>query len=353
MEYRTLGRSGLKVSVLAMGTFTFGGVGPFGRVGAQGVPEARRLVDLCLDHGVNTFDCANMYSMGLAEEILGEVLEGRRHRVLVTSKARMRVGDGPNDEGTSRWHLIRECERSLKRLRTDHIDIYFMHEWDGTTPVEETMAALDRLIQDGKIRYAGCSNYSAWHIAKSLMASERAGHARFVTQQIHYTIEAREAEYELLPLGLDQGLGTMVWSPLAAGLLTGKHRRGRPVPEGSRQAAGWTEPPIRDVERLWDIVEVLVDVGQAHGVSAAQVALAWLLTRPTVASLVVGGRTEAQFADSLGAANLRLTDDDLARLNDVSKPPLIYPYWHQGQFTRARMSAADLILHDGNEPPAW
>jgi aryl-alcohol dehydrogenase-like predicted oxidoreductase len=185
------------------------------------------------------------------------------------------------------------------------------------------------------------------------MASERAGHARVVTQQIHYTIEAREAEYELLPLGLDQGLGTMVWSPLAAGLLTGKHRRGRPVPEGSRQAAGWTEPPIRDVERLWDIVEVLVDVGRAHGVSAAQVALAWLLTRPTVASLVVGGRTEAQFADSLAAVNLRLTPDDLTRLNAVSKPPLIYPYWHQGQFTRARMSAADMVLHDGNEPPAW
>jgi len=353
MEYRMLGRSGLKVSAIAMGTFTFGGVGPFGRVGSQGVAEARRLVDLCLDHGVNTFDCANMYSMGTAEEILGEVLEGRRDRVLVTSKARMRVGEGPNDEGTSRHHLIRACEDSLRRLGTDHIDIYFMHEWDGTTPVEETMAALDRLVADGKVRYAGCSNYSGWQIAKSLMASERDRRVRFVTQQIHYTIEAREAEYELLPLGLDQGLGTMVWSPLAGGLLSGKHRRGRPVPEGSRQAAGWTEPPIRDLERLWDIVEALVEVGEAHGVSAAQVALAWLLGRPTVASLVVGGRTEAQFRDSLGAVDLKLTEADLARLNAVSKPPLIYPYWHQGQFGRARFSAADLVLHEGNEPPAW
>lgn len=353
MEYRTLGRSGLKVSAIAMGTFTFGGVGPFGRVGNQGVDEARRLVDLCLDHGVNTFDCANMYSAGRAEEILGEVMEGRRDRVLITSKARMRVGDGPNDEGTSRYHLIRECEKSLKRLRTDHIDIYFIHEWDGTTPVEEKMEALDRLVADGKVRYVGCSNYSGWHMMKSQMAAERARGTRFVTQQIHYTIEAREAEYELLPVGVDQGLGTMVWSPLAGGLLTGKHRRGRPVPEGSRQAAGWTEPPIRDVERLWDIIEALVEVGEAHGVSAAQVALAWLLTRPTVSSLIVGGRNEAQFKDSLAAVNLKLTDADLARLNEVSKPPLIYPYWHQGQFARARFSPADCVLHDGNEPPAW
>jgi aryl-alcohol dehydrogenase-like predicted oxidoreductase len=294
-----------------------------------------------------------MYSMGLAEEILGEVLEGRRDRVVVTSKARMRVGEGPNDEGASRHHLIRACEDSLRRLKTDHIDVYFIHEWDGTTPVDETMAALDRLTADGKIRYSGCSNYSGWHVMKSLAAADRRGLDRFVTQQIHYTLEAREAEYELLPLGLDQGLGTMVWSPLAAGLLTGKHRRGRPAPEGSRQAAGWTEPPVRDLERLWDIVEVLVDIGAGHGVSAAQVALAWLLTRPTVSSLVVGGRTEDQFRDSLAAVDLALTAEDLDRLNAVSKPPLIYPYWHQGQFTRARMSAADRVLHDGNEPPAW
>ncbi|MFN5826945.1 MAG: aldo/keto reductase [Rhodobacterales bacterium] len=353
MEYRTLGRSGLKVSAIAMGTFTFGGVGPFARVGSQGLPEAQALVDLCIDHGVNVFDCANMYSSGVSEEILGEVLEGRRDQVLVTSKARMRVGPGPNDEGTSRWHLIRECERSLKRLRTDRIDIYYMHEWDGTTPVEEKMAALDTLVTQGKVRYVGCSNYSGWHVMKSLMASERDRRVRFVTQQIHYTLEAREAEYELLPISVDQGLGVLVWSPLAAGLLTGKHRRGRPTPEGTRQFAGWTEPPVRDRNRLWDIIDVLVDVGAAHGVSAAQVALAWLLTRPAVSSLVVGGRTAAQFADNIAAVSLRLTAEELGRLNTVSRPPLIYPYWHQGQFAVDRFSEADHATHDGNPPPKW
>ena len=345
MEYRTLGRSGLKVSVITMGTFTFGGKGPFGMVGQQGVPEARRLVDLCIDNGVNVFDTANMYSTGLSEEILGEVLDGRREQVLITSKARMRIGDGPNDEGVSRYHLIRECERSLKRLRTDHIDIYYMHEWDGTTPVEEKMAALDTLVQQGKVRYVGCSNYSGWHIMKSLMAADRDRRPRFVTQQIHYTLEAREAEYELLPISVDQGLGVLVWSPLAAGLLTGKHRRGQPTPEGSRQFAGWTEPPIRNEEKLWSIVDVLVEIGEAHGVSAAQVALAWLLTRPSVSSLVVGGRNEAQFMDNFGAVSLRLTAEDMDRLNAVSQVPLIYPYWHQRNFATDRFCEADWALH--------
>jgi aryl-alcohol dehydrogenase-like predicted oxidoreductase len=353
LEYRVLGRSGLKVSAITMGTFTFGGVGPFARVGNQGVPEARRLVDLAIDHGVNVFDTANMYSGGVSEEILGEVLEGRRDRVLVTSKARMRIGDGPNDEGTSRFHLIRECERSLKRLRTDHIDLYFMHEWDGVTPVEEMMEALDTLVRQGKVRYVGCSNFSGWHVMKSLMASERDRRVRFVTQQIHYTLEAREAEYELLPISVDQGLGVMVWSPLAAGLLSGKHRRDRPTPEGTRQFAGWTEPPVRDVERLWTIVDVLVEIAEARGVSAAQVALAWLLTRPAVSSLVVGGRTEAQFRDNFAAVELKLDAGEIDRLNAVSRPPLIYPYWHQGQFAVARFSPADHAMHDGNPPPAW
>lgn len=353
MDYRTLGRSGLKVSTISMGTFTFGGVGPFARVGAQGVPEARRLIDVAIDHGVNLFDCANMYSNGLAEEILGEALGERANDVLVTSKVRMRSGAGPNDEGTSRYHIIRECEKSLKRLRTDHIDIYFMHEWDGTTPVEETMEALDRLVQGGKVRYVGCSNYSGWHIMKSLAASERDRRVRFSTQQIHYSIEAREAEYELLPIAVDQGVGAMIWSPLAGGLLTGKHRRGQPTPENTRQAAGWTEPPIRSKERLWDIVDALVQIGDAHGVSAAQVALAWLLRRPGVCSLVVGGRTEDQFKDNFAAVDLQLTEDDLTRLNEVSRPPLIYPYWHQGQFAANRFSPGDLALHSGNPPPDW
>ncbi len=346
MQYRTLGRSGLKVSVITMGTFTFGGAGFFSRVGTQGVPEAKNLVDLCIDNGVNLFDTANMYSSGLSEEILGEVLEGRRDQVLVTSKARMRIGDGPNDEGTSRFHLIRECERSLKRLRTDHIDIYYMHEWDGTTPVEEKMAALDMLIQQGKIRYAGCSNYSGWHVMKSLAASDRDRRQRFVTQQIHYTLEAREAEYELLPISVDQGLGVLVWSPLAAGLLTGKHQRNKPTPEGSRQFSGWTEPPIRDEEKLWNIVDVLTEIGETHNVSAAPIALAWLLTRPAVSSLVVGGRNAEQFTENFKAVDIKLSDDELNRLNEVSKIPMIYPYWHQANFASERFCEADWALHD-------
>ncbi|SMC44596.1 aldo/keto reductase [Primorskyibacter flagellatus] len=344
MQYRTLGQTGLKVSALTMGTFTFGGRGAFGRAASQDVSDARLLVDTCIDNGINLFDTANMYSTGLSEEILGEVLEGRYDNILVTSKARMPIGDGPNDEGLSRWHLIRECERSLKRLRTDHIDIYYMHEWDGLTPVEETMEALDTLIQQGKIRYAGCSNFSAWHVMKSLAAAPRHS-SRFATQQIHYTIEAREAEYELLPLSVDQGLGVLVWSPLAAGLLSGKHRRGAGPAEGSRQAAGWDEPPIRDTERLWNIVDVLVEIGETHDVEAAQVALAWLLTRPAIASLVIGGRRVEQFERNFRAVDLVLSEDELTRLNDVSRLPLVYPYWHQHNFARPRFSAADQALH--------
>lgn len=344
MKYRRLGHSGLNVSVIAIGTFTFGGSGPFAMVGAQDVEDARRLIDGCLHHGVNFIDTANMYSTGLAEEILGEALAGRRDEVIISSKARMKIGDGPNDEGASRWHLIRECERSLKRLRTDHIDIYHIHEWDGFTPVEETMEALDTLTRQGKIRYAGCSNYTGWQLMKSLMASERSGLKRFVTQQIHYTLEAREAEYELLPISVDQGIGVTVWSPLAAGLLSGKHRRDRPVPPGSRQANGWSEPPIRDQERLWRIVDELVAIGEEHGVEAAQIALAWLLTRPAVASLIVGGRTMEQFERNVRAVSLELTPDQLSRLDVVSAPPLIYPHWHQAQFAASRFSPADRVL---------
>jgi aryl-alcohol dehydrogenase-like predicted oxidoreductase len=346
MEYRTLGRSGLKVSVLTMGTFTFGGKGAFSMVGGQGVDEARRLVDQCIDAGINLFDTSNMYSNGLSEEILGEILKGsKRENVLISSKARMRIGDGPNDEGVSRYHLIRECERSLKRLKTDVIDIYYMHEWDGLTPLEEMIEALDTLVTQGKIRYIGCSNYSGWHIMKALGVSDLHRRQRFVTQQIHYTLEAREAEYELLPIAVDQGLGVLVWSPLAAGLLSGKHRRNQATPEGSRQFAGWSEPPIRDPERLWNIVDVLVEIGRDRGVSAAQVALAWLLERPGITSLVVGGRNQEQFSDNIASVGLKLTDDERRRLNDVSAIPMIYPYWHQQNFARNRFGAGDRALH--------
>lgn len=345
MQYRTLGRSGLKVSAIAMGTFSFGGVGAFAKVASQGVADARRLIDCCVDGGVNLLDTANMYSLGRSEEILGEALDGRHPDVLISSKARMRIGDGPNDEGTSRYHLIRECERSLKRLRRDHIDIYFMHEWDGLTPVEEMLSALDALQRQGKIRYIGCSNYSGWHIMKALAVSKELNLPRFVTQQIHYTLEAREAEYELLPLSVDQGLGVMVWSPLAAGLLSGSFGRDR-APAQSRQSAGWTEPPIRDKERLWSIVDAVEAIARQRGVTVAQVSLAWTLSRPAVASLVVGGLTEAQFRENIAAADLQLSQAELDTLNRVSRLPYLYPYWHQHNFARDRFSAGDWALHD-------
>lgn len=349
MEYRYLGRSGLKVSVLTMGTMTFGGKGGFAKVGTGGVEDARRQIGLCVDAGINVLDTANVYSQGACEEIIGEALDGRRPGdVLIASKVRMRMGSGPNQEGLSRYAIIRECENSLRRLRTDVIDIYLMHEWDGMTPLEETLGALDTLIGQGKIRYAGCSNYSGWHVMKALGIAEREGLPRFVTQQIHYTLEAREAEYELLPIAVDQGVGVMVWSPIAGGLLSGKHRRDRAAPEGSRQLAGWNEPPIRDENRLWNIVDALVEIGEARGVSAAQVALAWLLGRPGVATLVIGGRNEAQFRDNIAAVELKLTDAERGRLDEVSRPPLLYPYWHQQWTASGRFGAADMVLDRGS-----
>jgi aryl-alcohol dehydrogenase-like predicted oxidoreductase len=286
--------------------------------------------------------------MGRSEEVLGEALGGKRNDVLISSKARMKIGDGPNDEGVSRYHLIRECERSLKRLNTDHIDIYFIHEWDGTTPVEEKLSALDTLMQQGKIRYIGCSNYSGWHIMKSLHMAEMKTLPRFVTQQIHYTLEAREAEYELLPISVEEGLGVMVWSPMAAGLLSGAFGRDK-VPADSRQGRGWTEPPIRDRDRLWNIVDVLDAIARERGVTSAQVNLAWTLGRPAVSTLVVGGTSEQQFRDNIAAVDLKLTSEELERLNVVSRPPYIYPYWHQHNFAKDRFSSADWALHQSFE----
>ena len=344
MQYRTLGRSGLKVSVLTLGTMTFGGTGPFAKVGNTDLAGARRQIDLCLDAGVNLFDTADIYSTGLSEQIVGEALEGRRDSVLVATKARFPMAGGPNDAGSSRHHLIRACEASLKRLRTDYIDLYQLHERDGVTPLEETMEALDQLVRSGKVRYVGVSNFSAWHLMKALAVSDRTGGARFVSQQIHYTLQAREAEYELVPASLDQGLGIMVWSPLAGGLLSGKHRRGQATPEGTRQLAQWTEPPVRDADALYDIVEALLKVAEAHAVSAAQVALAWLLTRPAVSTLVIGARTDAQLADNLGSVDLVLTPQEIATLEEASRPPLLYPYWHQANTASDRLSEEDLTL---------
>lgn len=345
MEYRLLGRSGLKVSTITLGTMTMGGLGQFAKVGNVGLDEARRQIDLCLDHGVNLIDTADVYSDGASEAIVGDALAGKRPKgVLIATKARFPAGEGPNDRGLSRYHLMQACEASLKRLKTDVIDLYQVHEWDGLTPLEETLEALDRLVADGKVRYVGCSNYSGWHLMKALGISECQHRQRFVSQQIHYTLEAREAEYELLPITVDQGLGVLVWSPLAGGLLSGKHRRNQQTPEGTRQLAGWTEPPIRDEERLWRIVDVVVAVAEARGVSGAQVALAWTLGRPGIASVVIGGRTEAHIEDNLGAAGLVLTAEERKRLDEVSAPPILYPYWHQLATAKDRLGAADLAL---------
>ncbi len=344
MDYRLLGRSGLKVSALTLGTMTFGGKGFFAKAGNTDVTGARRQVDRCLEAGVNLFDTADIYSTGVSEEILGQAVGTRRHDLLIATKARFPMAQGPNDRGSSRHHLVRACEASLRRLKTDYIDLYQLHEWDGQTPLEETLEALDQLQRSGKVRYVGVSNFSGWHLMKALGVADQRHCVRPVAQQIHYTLQAREAEYELLPIAIDQGVGVLVWSPLAGGLLSGKYRRGWPQPEGTRRAAQWNEPPVRDTEALYDIVEVLVSVAQARGVSASQVALAWLLTRPGIASVIIGARTDEQLADNLGAADLQLSAEELERLERVSRPPLLYPYWHQKATASDRLSAADLAL---------
>ena len=342
MRYRRLGRSGLKVSELAIGTATFGGDGLWGDTDLS---EAKRQIDLCLDHGVNLIDTANVYSGSVSETIIGEALaDGRRDRLLLATKVRFPTGDGPNDAGLSRWHIIRECEKSLQRLKTDVIDLYQVHEWDGQTPLEETVEALDTLIGQGKVRYVGCSNYSAWHLMKALGIADARHQQRFVSQQIHYTLHSREAEYELVPLGLDQEVGILVWSPLAGGLLSGKYTRSS-RPESGRHVIGFKEPPVPDWERLYDIVDVINAVAAERGVSGARVSLAWLLQRPGVASVIIGGRNIGQLEDNLGVVGLELTADEVARLDQVSQPPLIYPYWHQSFTATDRLAEADLALH--------
>lgn len=332
------------VSALSLGTMTFGGRSVFSKVGATDVAGARRQVDLCVEAGVNLFDTANCYSDGLSEEILGEVLEGRRENLLLATKARMVVGSGPNDGGASRYHLIRECEKSLKRLRTDRIDLYQIHEWDGKTPVDETLEALDTLVRTGKVRYIGASNYSGWHLMKTLAVSDRRGYARFVSQQIYYSLQARDAEYELVPITIDQGLGILIWSPLAGGLLSGKYRRGQQAPDGSRHLNDWGEPPIHDEEQLYNIIDVLVEIAGTRNVSPAQIALAYMLGRPGVTSLVIGARTEPQLTDNLAAAHVILSPEETSRLDAASLPRLLYPYWHQAKTAKERLSTADLAL---------
>jgi aryl-alcohol dehydrogenase-like predicted oxidoreductase len=344
MEYRQLGRSGLRISSMTLGTMTFGGKGNFASVGDTEAQGARRHVDMALDAGVTLIDTADVYSTGASEEIVGQALRGRRDKTLVATKARFPMGDRPNDAGLSRQHLIDACEASLLRLQTDHIDLYQVHEWDGQTPIEETLAALEHLLDSGKVRYVGCSNFAGWQVMKALGVADRSGLPRFVSQQVYLSLQERSAEYEIVPSAIDQGLGLLIWSPLAGGLLSGKYRRGQPPPKGSRHASEWDEPPVYDEDKLYDTIETVVEIADGRGCSAAQVALAWVLGRPAVTSVVVGARTEEQLADNLAAATLELTAEEHARLEEVSRPPLIYPHWHQRKTASDRLSDADLSL---------
>lgn len=330
MEQRLLGKSGLSMSVLSFGTMTVGGRDRFQHMGNLGVPETSRILDICAEAGVTVIDTADMYSFGGAEEVLGEALQGRRQQFILVTKVFMRVGAGAHDIGLSRKHIMDGCEASLRRLRTDYLDVYMCHEPDQFVPVEETLRAFDDLVRQGKVRYIACSNHSAWHVMKALAASERNHFVRYIAQQVNYSLVARDVEHELVPMGIDQGVGIMAWSPLHFGLLSGKFRRdARPTETRLNQLDA---PGTVDLDRLYRIVDVLRDVGQQRGVSAAQVALNWVMNKPGIDTVVIGARNEEQLRDNLAAASWRLSHDEMARLDEVSALPEPYPYWHQHKF---------------------
>ncbi|MFI5611720.1 aldo/keto reductase [Amycolatopsis sp. NPDC051903] len=336
MKYRQLGNSGLRVSELVLGTLNVGHHEDFAALGGLGEEAVRRLVDIALDAGVNMIDTADLYSHGEAEEIVGAALKGRRDDVLVATKARFPTGNGPNDAGSSRFHLIRAVENSLRRLGTDHVDLLYLHQWDGETPVEETLQTLDQLVRDGKVRYSGLSNFSGWQVTKTLAVAREHRFAPPIAQQIYYTPEAREAEYEILPAAADAGLGTLIWSPLGQSLLTGKVRRGRPVPPGTRQGTDWPEPFVTDRERAYDIIDVLVEIAEGREISVAQVVLAWLLARPGITGAVFGARDEEQLCDDLAAVDVELTAEETARIEQVGRPAAQYPFWHRASLATDR-----------------
>jgi aryl-alcohol dehydrogenase-like predicted oxidoreductase len=335
MEYRRLGHSGFNVPALTLGTGTFGGgTEMFKAWGETDVAEATRLIDVCLDAGMNMFDSADIYSKGMAEEILGQAIKGRREKVLISTKATFRSGQGANDVGSSRFHLIQAVEGSLRRLGTDYIDLFQLHGFDAKTPVEETLQTLDDMVRAGKIRYLGVSNFSGWHLMKSLAASDRHGWSRYVANQTYYSLVGRDYEWELMPLGLDQGVGAVVWSPLGWGRLTGKIRRGQPLPEVSRlksQAAIDSGPPV-PMEHVYKVVDALDEIAKETGKSVPQIALNWLLQRPTVSTVIIGARNEEQLRQNIDAVGWNLTAEQVAKLDAASETQLAYPYWHQRSF---------------------
>ncbi len=334
MEYRQLGGSGLQVPVLSFGTATFGGGNDFFKAwGNTQVEEATRLIDICLEAGINLFDTADVYSQGLSEEILGKAIDGKRNQLLISTKATFAFGKEPNNQGSSRYRLIKQVEGSLKRLGTDRVDIYHMHGFDGNTPVEETLRALDDLIESGKVRYIAASNFSGWHLMKSLAASDKYGWNRYVAHQVYYSLANREYEWELMPLALDQKVGAIVWSPLAAGKLGGRYRRDKLVPGDGRVAQGGSPVPAHaiDDELLYNIVDAMDAVAAETNKTVAQVALNWLLQRPTVSSIIIGARNEQQLRQNIEATGWNLTTDQVKMLDAASEVPTIYPYWHQRQ----------------------
>jgi len=332
MEYRTLGASGLKVPALSFGTGTFGGGSEFFKAwGETDVAEATRLVEICLEAGLNMFDSADIYSGGAAEQILGQAIKGRRNQVLISTKATFRKGTGANDVGSSRFHLLQAIDESLKRLGTDYIDLFQLHGFDATTPIEETMGALNDLVTAGKIRYIGCSNFSGWHLMKALAISDRYGWPRHVAHQVYYSLIGRDYEWELMPLGLDQKVGAVIWSPLGWGRLTGKIRRGQPVPQNSRlqsQLVVDRGPQVTD-EHVFKVVDALDAIAKETGKTVTQVALNWLLQRPTVSSVIVGARNEEQLRQNLGAVGWKLSTEQVTALDRASATQKAYPYWHQ------------------------
>lgn len=335
MEYRQLGGSGFKVPQLCLGTGTFGGGGDFFKAwGSSDVAEATRLVDICLEAGLNMFDSADVYSGGMAEEILGQAIKGRRDQVIISTKGTFRLGTGPNDVGSSRYHLIRSVDNSLRRLGTDFIDLYQLHGFDQVTPVDEVLGTLNDLVRAGKIRYIGCSNFSGWHLMKSLAISEKYGLARYVAHQAYYSLIGRDYESELMPLAVDQKVGAVVWSPLGWGRLTGKLRRGQPMPAVSRlhsQRVKDLGPPVSD-DHLFNVVDALEKVGKEVGKTVPQVALNWLLQRPTVSTVIIGARNEEQLRQNLGCIGWNLTKEQVATLDAASSITPAYPYWHQRGF---------------------
>ncbi|MBY8916244.1 aldo/keto reductase [Nitratireductor sp. L1-7-SE] len=340
MEYRNLGASGLKVPVLSFGTGTFGGTGPlFGAWGTTDANEARRLIDICLDAGLNLFDTADVYSDGASETVLGEAIRGRRDAMLISTKTALPMGEGPSDAGTSRARLVRSVDAALKRLGTDYIDLLQLHAFDAATPVEEVLSTLDDLVRAGKLRYLGVSNFSGWQVMKSLAAAERHGWQRYVAHQVYYSLVGRDYEWELMPLGLDQGVGALVWSPLGWGRLTGKIRRGVPLPEGSRLHDTASFGPPVDQEQLYRVVDALEDVAEETGKTVPQIAINWLTRRPSVSSVIVGARNEEQLRQNLGAIGWSLSDEQIAKLDAASLTDAAYPYFpYRRQEAFARLS---------------